>query len=136
MRLIHITDNDLERLRELIHVGRHCGELDQTGLKGLEDELEQASVVPCQAMRQDVVTMHSQARIQNLESGEEMVFTLVYPRAADLEQGKISVLSPLGTAILGYQAGDIIHWRVPDGVRRLKIVQVEYQPEAAGDFHL
>jgi regulator of nucleoside diphosphate kinase len=136
MRLIHITENDLERLRELIHVGRICADLDQNGLRALEDELDRASIIPSQDVGQDVVTMHSQVRIQNLESGEERVFTLVYPRATDLARGKISVLSPLGTAMLGYRVGDIVDWPIPDGVRRLKIVNIEYQPEAAGHFHL
>jgi len=135
MRLIHITENDLERLRELIHVGLSCAELDQEGLRALHAELDQASVVPAERVHPNVITMHSQVRIRNLESGEEMVFTLVYPRAADLERGRISVLSPLGTAILGFQVGDIVDWRIPDGTRRLKIVEVEYQPEAAGHFH-
>jgi|SRR4051812_9252790 regulator of nucleoside diphosphate kinase len=136
MRLIRITENDLERLRELLHVGRSCAELDQNGLKALEEELDTASIVSARGVDQGVITMHSQVRVRNLESGEEMVFTLVYPRAADLEHGRISVLSPLGTLMLGYQVGDVVSWRIPDGVRKLKIVEVQYQPEAAGHLHL
>jgi regulator of nucleoside diphosphate kinase len=136
MRSVHVTENDLERLRELIHVARSCAELDQIGLKALEKELEGASIVPAEGVHENVVTMHSRVRIRNLETGEEMLFTLVYPRGADLERGRISVLSPLGATILGYQVGDILDWRIPDGVRRLKIIEVEYQPEAAGHFHL
>jgi regulator of nucleoside diphosphate kinase len=117
-------------------VGRSCSDLDQNGLKALEEELDTASIVPASGVDQHVITMHSQVRVRNLESGEEMVFTLVYPRAADLEHGRISVLSPLGTLILGYQVGDVVSWRIPDGVRRLKIVEVQYQPEAAGHLHL
>ena len=136
MREIYITEVDLERLRELVGVARSCCELDQEGLKGLETELGRASIIPAHAAPADVVTMHSQFGIRDLDTGEEMVFTLVYPRGANVEQGKISVMSPLGTAVLGCRAGDTLERRTPDGVRRLQIVGVVYQPEAAGHFHL
>lgn len=136
MRTIYITEPDLERLRELVGVARSCSELDQESLKALQAELDRASVVQAQAVPSDVITMHSQVRVRDLTTGEQMLFTLVYPRGADLEQGKISVMAPLGTALLGYRAGDVLDWRVPDGVHRLQIVEVVYQPEAAGHFHL
>lgn len=136
MRGIYITEMDLERLRELVGVARSCAELDQAGLASLQAELDRASIVSAQEVPPDVITMHSQVRIRNLSTGEEMVFTLVYPRSTNLEQGKISVMSPLGTALLGYRTGDVLDWRVPDGVHRLQIVEVVYQPEAAGHFHL
>jgi regulator of nucleoside diphosphate kinase len=65
-----------------------------------------------------------------------MVFTLVFPAEADYERGRLSVLAPIGMALLGYRAGETVEWKVPSGVRRLKIEQVLYQPEAAGDYHL
>lgn len=65
-----------------------------------------------------------------------MVFTLVFPSDADVEQGKISVLAPLGTAVLGFRRGDTFEWRMPSRVRRLQVEEVLYQPEAAGDHHL
>ena len=136
MRAIYITEVDLQRLGELVGVARSCSELDQASLAALQAELDRASIVSTQEVPADVITMHSQARIRDLGTGEEMVFALVYPRGANLEQGKISVMSPLGTALLGYRAGDVLDWRVPDGVRRLQIMEVEYQPEAAGHFHL
>jgi regulator of nucleoside diphosphate kinase len=80
--------------------------------------------------------MNSQARVRDLKSNEEMVFTLVFPTEADYVRGWLSVLAPIGTALLGYRAGDTIELEVPAGVRRLKIEQVLYQPEAAGDYHL
>ena len=136
MRAIYITEVDLQRLGELVCVARSCSELDQASLAALQAELDRASIVSSQEVPADVITMHSQVRIRDLGTGEEMVFALVYPRGANLEQGKISVMSPLGTALLGYRAGDVLDWRVPDGVRRLQIMEVEYQPEAAGHFHL
>jgi regulator of nucleoside diphosphate kinase len=71
-----------------------------------------------------------------MSKGEEQVYTLVFPRDADTATGKISVLAPIGTAILGYRVGDMIEWQVPAGKRKLKIEEVIYQPEAAGDYHL
>jgi regulator of nucleoside diphosphate kinase len=136
MRAIYITEVDLERLRELVGVACSGSELDQRGLAALAVELDRASITPAAEVPSDVITMHSQVRIRDLDTGEEMLFTLVYPRGENLEQGKISVMSPLGTALLGYRTGDILDWRVPDGVRRLQIVEVAYQPEAAGHFHL
>ena len=65
-----------------------------------------------------------------------MVYSLVFPNEADLSQGKISVLAPIGTAMLGYQAGEIIEWDVPAGLKRFKVEEVLYQPEGAGDYHL
>jgi regulator of nucleoside diphosphate kinase len=74
--------------------------------------------------------------VRDLDSGKVITFTLVFPSDADVEQDKISVLAPLGTAVLGYRLGDTFEWRMPGRVRRLKLEQVLYQPEAAGDYHL
>ncbi len=84
----------------------------------------------------NVVTMNSRVVLHDLGSGEEKTYTLVFPRNANVDTGAISVLAPVGTAILGYAAGDEIEWRVPSGTRRFRIEEVLYQPEAAGDFHL
>jgi regulator of nucleoside diphosphate kinase len=80
--------------------------------------------------------MNSRVRLRDLDSGEKMQISLVYPSAADASAKKVSVLAPIGTAILGYRTGDTIEWEVPAGVRRLKIEDVLYQPEASGDFSL
>ena len=83
----------------------------------------------------DVVTMNSEVLVRDLDSKKEMTVTLVFPSEADLEQGKISILAPVGTALLGYRVGDTIEWKVPGRVRRLRVEKVLYQPEAAGDYH-
>jgi regulator of nucleoside diphosphate kinase len=79
----------------------------------------------------DVVTMNSEVRLMDLDSGETKVYTLVFPSQAR-SKNAVSVLAPIGTAILGYRVGSVIEWRVPRGVRRLKVLAVLYQPEAAG----
>ena len=105
-------------------------------LHALETELEQASVVPPTDVPRDVITMNSKARLRDLETGEEMIYTLVFPDNASIDQGKISVVAPIGTAMLGQRAGDEFEWQVPAGPVRLRVEEVLYQPEAAGHFHL
>jgi regulator of nucleoside diphosphate kinase len=80
--------------------------------------------------------MRSKARLRDLDTGREMVYSLVFPDDADSNKGKISILAPVGTAMIGYGTGDIIEWKVPAGLRTLKVDAVLYQPEASGDYHL
>ncbi|MGC9336382.1 MAG: GreA/GreB family elongation factor, partial [Anaerolineae bacterium] len=63
-------------------------------------------------------------------------YMLVFPRDADIDQAKISILAPIGTAMLGYRVGDVFTWEVPEGTRRLRVKEILYQPEASGDYHL
>ena len=90
-----------------------------------------ADVVEAEAIPRDVVTMNSEVRLQDLDSGDIKVYRLVFPSQARTENS-ISILAPIGTAMLGYRVGDVIEWRVPKGIRRLKVLDVLYQPEAAG----
>ncbi len=135
-RAIYITDLDMERLEKLLEGSRSWSERDREYLQKLEEELDRAVVVASRDVPSDVVTMNSQVRVRDLDTDAEMVFRLVFPADADYEKGKISVLAPIGTALIGYRAGDIVEWAVPSGVRRLKIESVLYQPEAAGDYNL
>jgi regulator of nucleoside diphosphate kinase len=134
---IYISRMDLERLTKLIEVTKESdngGNLEY--LNKLEEELDRADVVEPKDVPLDVITMRSTVRLKDLSTGEEMVFSLVFPTGANLDEGKISVLAPIGTAMLGYRRGDVIEWEVPSGVRRLKVEQVLYQPESAGDSNL
>jgi len=99
-------------------------------LKALQDELTRAQIVAPQNLQADVITMNSRAELLDLHSKELMEFTLVFPVDANIEEGKISVLAPLGTAMLGYRVGDEFEWHVPYGARRLKVTHVYFQPEA------
>lgn len=131
-RDIYITDYDLTRLRELLGVGISFANRDRQSLEALQGELDRAHIVEPQDVPQDVVTMNSRVRLTDVETNEEQVYTLVFPSEANVEQRKISVLAPIGTAILGYRVGDTVEWPVPGGMRRLRIDEVLYQPEAAG----
>jgi len=103
-------------------------------LKNLEQELTNANVVTSQEIPKDVITMNSKILLRDVDSNEEMEYLLVYPSEANLVEDKISILAPVGTAILGYREGDIIEWKVPDGIINLKVEKILYQPEAAGDY--
>lgn len=125
---IYITEMDKDRLQSLIDLEQGAAFVE------LEHEIERAAVVDPRHVARDVVTMNSRVRL-HLDNEEKEV-TLVYPRDADERSGTLSVLSDLGTAILGYRAGDAIDWMVSDRTRRILIERVIYQPESAGDFHL
>ncbi|HWQ92965.1 MAG TPA: nucleoside diphosphate kinase regulator [Clostridia bacterium] len=130
-RSIYITEADMKRLRPLVESAK-----SRDDIKTLQQELDRAQVVAPLEVPSNVVTMNSKARIRDIESQEDMVYTLVFPDQADIEQGKISVLAPIGTAMLGQRVGEEFEWEVPAGPVRLRVEEVLYQPEAAGDFHL
>jgi len=133
---IHITESDYQRLSGLIERTRERNGVDREYLNKLEAELDRADIVDPKNIPADVITMRSKVRLKDLASGEANTYSLVFPTEADFSEGKISVLAPIGTAILGYKRGDTIEWPVPSGVRRLKIDAVLYQPEAAGNYEL
>ena len=134
---IYITEVDRQRLEKLVEI---AGERDRLAshenLRRLEHELDRAETIAPKDVPADVVTMRSKVRLRDLNTGEEMVYTLVFPVEANFDEGKISVLAPVGTGMLGYRAGDTIEWQVPSGLRRLKVEELLYQPEAAGDYNL
>lgn len=135
-RKIYITEYDKKRLEACIEYAEQSGHLNKNGLLSLTEELERAEIVSPEDVPPDVVTMNSKVILLDLSTSEEMTCILVFPKDADIHTGAISVLAPVGTAILGYSKGDVIEWRVPQGNRRLKIKEVLYQPEAAGDYSL
>ena len=136
MSKIYITEFDSRRLRELIDVAAEFGDKRTLQyLDELSDELDQADLVRPEEIPNDVITMNSTFRLQDLDNGEEAVYSLVFPADADSSRGKISVLAPIGTAVLGYRVGDTVEWDVPAGLKRLTVREIVYQPEAAGDYH-
>lgn len=135
-RQIHMSEFDLERLRELIEEARTRKTRDAKHLKELDYELSRAVVVNSKDIPSDVVTMNSRIVLEDLDTGEAMTFTLSFPAEADADDGKVSVLAPVGTAVIGYRVGDVVEWEVPAGIRRLTIKEMLYQPESAGDYHL
>ncbi|WP_321474502.1 nucleoside diphosphate kinase regulator [uncultured Paludibaculum sp.] len=125
---IFMTPQDHERLSSML--ADHA--VVREDLKRLEEELDRADIVDVRELPTDVVTMHSVVRLRDLDSGEFKTYRLVYPSEAGRGESSLSVLAPIGTALLGYRSGDTIEWAVPRGLRRLQVVEVLYQPEAAG----
>lgn len=133
---IYITELDLQRLSNLIAEAQSGEYRGSVYLEKLRAELERARIVAPQEVPGGVVTMNSTVSLTDLETGEEETYTLVYPEKADPAQGRVSILAPIGTAMLGYEVGDVFEWEVPAGKRRLKVTRILYQPEQAGDFDL
>ena len=133
---IMITELDRQRLIDLIlnaQSGEYRGSVYLDQLRG---ELTRAQIVTPQDIPADTITMNSKVALLDLDTREEEVYTLVYPENADSAEGKISILAPIGTAMLGYRVGDVFEWDVPAGKRRLKVDRILYQPESAGDYDL
>jgi regulator of nucleoside diphosphate kinase len=122
---------DCERIEALLD-SPSTQHLDTSALR---DELDRAEVIEPARMPPDVITMNSTARFAVEGSGEEREVTLVYPRDADGSAEKVSILAPVGTALLGLRAGDAIRWPAPGGELRLRVLSVRFQPEAAGELH-
>ena len=134
-RTLIISHADRERLEALIDSARMDSRVREDYLAALEAELGRARVVPAGKVPADVVTMNSVVRLRDLDSDETEENELVYPADADMARNRISVLAPIGTAVLGYRVGDVIEWPVPAGLRRLRVEEVLYQPERAGALH-
>lgn len=125
-----ITDHDIQRLQPVLE--QH----DTPASDALEWELHRARVVAQRDVPPDVVTMNSEVEYEDLETGHRRTVRVVYPKDADASRGRVSVLAPIGSALLGLAAGDEIEWTVPTGRKRIRVVALRYQPEAAGDFDL
>jgi regulator of nucleoside diphosphate kinase len=132
---IVITAADFDRLHGLVESPRYRT-THAVLLHTLKEELDRGKVVPPDRVPRNVVTMRSQVRIHDLKNNERENYTLVYPEEADINAGKLSVLAPLGTALLGTRAGQVVRFNAPAGQRRLRVEKILYQPEAAGDLHL
>jgi regulator of nucleoside diphosphate kinase len=128
-REIRITARDMAQLRKFIEDLTWDDPRKRSELKDLEAELDRAVLVDDAHVPADVITMHSEARLVDEETGEEMVCKLVFPDEADIAEMRISVLAPIGTAMLGYRVGDRFEWEVPAGRRTLLVKEILYQPE-------
>ncbi|WP_434388176.1 nucleoside diphosphate kinase regulator [Melittangium boletus] len=127
---IVVTTTDMERLRTLVDTT--SGDVAEA----LDAELLRAEVVEARELPPDVVTMNSRVVYRDEETRESREVTLSYPQDASLEQGRISVLAPVGAALLGLSVGQEIEWQQPGGrSKRLRILSVTYQPQAAGETH-
>lgn len=130
---IVLTSRDLERLEALLRSLPPNGFPDKANL---EREIERAEVVAPEDIPPNVVTMNSTVRFKIADSSEDLSLKLVYPKDIGSEPDRISVLAPIGSALLGLSVGDELEWPRPGGgMTKVRVVDVVYQPERSGELH-
>ncbi|HEY8554413.1 MAG TPA: nucleoside diphosphate kinase regulator [Burkholderiales bacterium] len=133
---IFVTRSDLQRLQRLIDNALQRLDVDASYLEQLAARLDGARPVSPTVVPRDIVTMNSRVRLRLPETGQTVEYTLVFPEDAEPAAGRVSVLAPLGAALLGAREGDEIRWETPAGERTATLEALLYQPEASGDLHL
>lgn len=130
---IVVTESDYERLTAILR----SLPTQHAVASLLRRELDRAEVIESTEVPSTVVTMNSRVVLEDPETGDRHHVTLVYPSAAAFDAGRLSVLAPVGAALLGLRMGQTIDWPLPNGrVRTIRVVSVDWQPEAAGEFDL
>ncbi len=133
---LHITNLDYQRLQTLISQLKNEKREELQYLETLEKELLKASKIEPRKITPEVITMNSEVEVIDTDTGKIMVVKLVYPQVADFRNYRLSVLSPLGSALIGYREGDVIEYEVPAGKKKVRIGKILYQPEANGEFNI
>lgn len=134
MSKIIVNRLDYARIKKCINDAKQFKSISNSEAEELLRELDSAKIVEPQAIPSNVVTMNSIVKLSFLHSNKQVQFQIVYPDHANFKENKISIFSPIATALIGYKVGDEIEWVVPAGLTRLKIDAIVYQPEAAGEF--
>jgi len=129
---IIISSLDLERLERLLESDAYH---NLPGIDALQSELDRATIVAPEEVPPEVITMNSSVKFIDDASGTEFRLSLVYPGQTGVPDA-VSVLAPVGSALLGLSVGQSISWQAPGGRElRLRVLEVTYQPEAHGEFH-
>ena len=130
---IYLTESECRQLRDMVSQHLHDREgRDHPAFLRLDQELARANVLSPEQMPGDVVTMNSRVRVSVLDTGHQWDFVVSWPADADPDQSRISVLAPLGMAMLGCRKGQTVEWRMPEGNCTLRVEDVEYPPRANG----
>lgn len=134
-QVLRRTVTELDHVRIYNMLTRLYGSATAPQAEELGDVIDNADVVRAQEVGPEVVTMYTQVRVADGPDAAERTITLVYPQDADAAQGKISVLSPIGTGLLGLSIGDVARWHGVDGKESsVEVRGIEFQPEASGDY--
>jgi regulator of nucleoside diphosphate kinase len=136
MGKIIINKLDYIRIKQWISNAKQTKSVSNAEAEKLLIELENAKITEPEKIPSNVVTMNSVVKLTFLNNQKQVCFQLVYPNEANLQENKISIFSPVATALIGYSVGDIIEWIVPAGLTKIRIDEIIYQPEASGDYHL
>lgn len=131
---ITITKLDYIRLRNLLLSKEKTARVEAHNIFNLSSQIERALKVESREITPDYVTMNSSVSIKDVKTNRSMAVKLVYPGEADFKKGHISVLSPLGMALLGCKQGQVISYRAPRGEIKIFVGKIEYQPEASGEY--
>ncbi len=133
---IYITQYDLERLLKVLRELPEKKHVTGFSVQELEDELNRGIVVSPKEVPENVITMNSRVLMRDVESGNDMTLWLVFPDKVDAVKNPVSILSPLGTAMIGYKVGDVFEWESPSGKKKIEVLDILYQPERVGNFVL
>ena len=136
MSKLIINRLDYARIKKSISDEKIFKSITNTEAEKLLQELDAAKIVEPEAIPSNVVTMNSIVKLSFLNNDKNIQFQIVYPEQANIKENKISIFSPIATALIGYKVSDEVEWIVPAGLTRIRIDEIIYQPEAAGDFDL
>lgn len=119
-------------MNELLIRQRSSNNKDRENLRVLAFELSRATLIAPDRVMPDVVTMNSRVLVEDPADGQTEELTLVFPEEADAAEGRISVVAPIGAALLGCRTDETVEFAVPRGTRTLRVRQILFQPEASG----
>lgn len=136
MKNLIINRLDYARITKSIKDAKHFRSINNKEAEALIQELNSATIVEPEAVPSNVVTMNSIVKIRFVDQKRQVQFQIVYPKDANIKENKISIFSPIATALIGYKVNDEIEWIVPAGLTKIKVEEIIYQPEASGNYDL
>ena len=134
MENIIVNRLDYIRIQKQIGEAKQNKTIAASEAEKLINELNSATILDPDKIPGDVVTMNSVVKITFVDAGRQQEFKIVYPNEANLKEKRVSIFSPVATALIGFRVGDLIEWMVPGGLTKIRIDEIIYQPEAAGDL--
>jgi regulator of nucleoside diphosphate kinase len=136
MNKLIVNRLDYARIRKCISDAKQFKSITDVEAERLMKELDSARILEPENIPSNVVTMNSIVKLSFVKTNKQVQFQIVHPDKANIKENKISIFSPIATALIGYKINDEIEWIVPAGLTKLRIDEIIYQPEAAGDFDL
>ncbi len=136
MSKLIINRLDYARIKKCINDAKQFKSISDSEAEKLMNELDSAKIVEPESVPANVVTMNSIVKLSFLNNNKQVQFQIVYPSQSNIKENKISIFSPIATALIGYKVKDEIEWIVPAGLTKIRIDEIIYQPEAAGDYDL
>lgn len=136
MKRLIMNRVDHARILKCINDASDMNTISAEEAENLLNELNSAKIVEPRDVPVSLVTMNSVVKIRFINTNRQIQFRIVYPDQADVKENKISIFSPVATALIGYKVNDEIEWLIPSGMTTIRIEEILYQPEAAGDYTL